>query len=82
MLYFTGKLCKQVSGKLEHKLQAAVPVLCWCFFNLNEKTVVKKRKIPSFLITKMYDIILSAAFSETMFDEAGTTCLNKKRYSK
>ena len=30
--------------KLEHKLQAAVPVLCWCFFNLTEKTIVKKKQ--------------------------------------
>ena len=42
LLYFIGKLCKHVSGKLEYKLQAAVPVLYWYFFNLNEKTVVKK----------------------------------------
>ena len=39
LLYFMGKLCKYVSGKLEYKLQVAVPVLCWYFFNLNEKTV-------------------------------------------
>ena len=47
---------KTVSGKLEHKLQAAVLVLGWYLFNLNEKTIVKKRKMSSFLITKMYDI--------------------------
>ena len=34
----------QFSGKLKRKLQAAVPVLCWYFFNLNEITVVKKVK--------------------------------------
>ena len=34
----------QVSGKLKHKLQAAVPVMYWYFFNLNEITVVKKEK--------------------------------------
>ena len=44
LLYFIGKLCKYVSGKLEYKLQTAVPVLWWCFFNLNEKTVVKNEK--------------------------------------
>ena len=45
------KLCKKVSGKLEHKLQATVPVLRWENGN-------KKRKISSFLnlIAKMYDI--------------------------
>ena len=47
---------KTVSGKSEHKLQAAVLVLGWYLFNLNEKTIVKKRKMSSFLITKMYDI--------------------------
>ena len=56
MLYFKGKLCRYISGKLEHKLQAAVPVLYWYFFNLNEKMIVKKRKISSFLIAKIYDI--------------------------
>ena len=45
---------KYVSVKLEHKLQAVSPVLCWYFFNLNEKTVVKKRKNCLFLIAKMY----------------------------
>ena len=40
---FIGKLCKEVPGKSEHKLEAAVPVLCWYFFNLNEKTIVKKK---------------------------------------
>ena len=34
----------QNSGKLKHKLQAAVPMLCWYFFELNEITVVKKEK--------------------------------------
>ena len=48
-----GLLCF-VPGKLEHKLQAVVPVWCWYFFNLNEKTKVKKNF--SFLISKMYDI--------------------------
>ena len=42
LLYFMGKISKYVSGKLEYNLQAAVPVLCWYFFNLNKKTVVKK----------------------------------------
>ena len=42
LLHFIGKLCKYVSGKSEYELQAAVLVLCWYFFNLNEKTVVKK----------------------------------------
>ena len=32
-------------GNLEHKLQAAIPALCWYFFNLNEKTIVKKKNI-------------------------------------
>ena len=43
LLCFIGKLCKQVPGKLEDKLQAAVSVLYWYFFNLNEKTIVKKK---------------------------------------
>ena len=51
MLYFRGNLCKNVSGKVEYKLQTAVPVLCWYFFNGSEK-----RKIFSFLIAKTYDI--------------------------
>ena len=42
------KLCKEVSGKLEHKLQTTVPVLRWYFFNLNEKTVMKKEKFLHF----------------------------------
>ena len=51
MLYFRGNLCKNVSGKVEYKLQTAVPVLCWYFFNGSEK-----RKIFSSLIAKTYDI--------------------------
>ena len=54
LLCFIGKLCKYVPGKLEHKLEAAVPVLCWYFFNLNKKTKVKKNY--SFLIAKMHCI--------------------------
>ena len=30
----------------------------------------------------MYDWFLSAAFSDVLFDEAGTICLKKKRYFK
>ena len=41
-LFYTKTL--QVSGKWKHKLQAAVPVLCWYFFKLNKITVVKKEK--------------------------------------
>ena len=37
-IYFIVKLCNQVSGKLKHKLQAVVSVLCWYSLNLNEKT--------------------------------------------
>ena len=48
LLYFIGKHCKLVSGKLEYKLQATVPMLCWYFFNLNKKTVVRKEKILQF----------------------------------
>ena len=40
---FTKVEGRVVSGKLEHKLQAAVPGFCWYFFNLNEKTVMKKK---------------------------------------
>ena len=36
------ELQKQVSETLKHNLQAAVPVLCWYFFNLIEITIVKK----------------------------------------
>ena len=57
LLYFMGKNCTYVSGKLEYKLQAAVPVLCWYFFNLVVKTVVKKRNIFSFLIAKICMVI-------------------------
>ena len=44
LLYFIGKLCNYVSGKLEYKLQAAVTVFCWYIFNLSKKTVVKNEK--------------------------------------
>ena len=56
LLCFIGKLGKYVSGKLEHQLQAAVPVLYWYLFNLSEKRVVKKRSVSSFLVAKMYDV--------------------------
>ena len=48
LLCFVGKLCKYVSEKLEYKLQVTVPVLCWYFFNLNEKTLVKKENFFGF----------------------------------
>ena len=41
---------------MKHKLQAAVPVLCWCFFNLNEIMIVGEKNISSFLIAKLYEI--------------------------
>ena len=34
----------QVSGKLKHKLQTAVPVLSRYFFNLNKEKRSEKRK--------------------------------------
>ena len=52
LLCFIGKLCKLVPEKLEHKLQAAVPVLCGYFFNLNNS----EKKNYSFLIAKVYNI--------------------------
>ena len=44
LLYFIAKLYKFLENRNINKLQAAVPVLCWYFFKLNEITVVKKEK--------------------------------------
>ena len=42
---------KQVSGKLEHKLQAVLPLLCWYFFNLNENLKGSEKKKKSFVLS-------------------------------
>ena len=39
-----SKTLQEVCGKLKQKLQTAVPVLRWYFFNLNEITVMNKEK--------------------------------------
>ena len=57
---FIGKLCKYVSGKLEYNLQAAVLVLCWYFFNLNDKTVVKKERFFRFWLLKYILVFISS----------------------
>ena len=41
---------KQVSVKLEHKLQAVLPLLCWYFFNLNENLKDSEKKKKSFVL--------------------------------
>ena len=41
---------KQVSRKLEHKLQAVLLVLCWYFFNLNENLKGSEKKKKSFVL--------------------------------
>ena len=56
LFYFIVEICKYVSRTSKNKLQAAVPVLCWYFFNLNEIVIVKKENISSILIAKMYEI--------------------------
>ena len=43
--FIYSKTYKYVSRKLKHKLQAAVPVFYWYFFNLNKIAVVKKEKL-------------------------------------
>ena len=45
---FVAKRHKYVSGKLKHKLQAAVAVLYWYFFNLNKIAVVKNEEFLHF----------------------------------
>ena len=44
LFHFIVDICKLVSRTLKHKLQAAVPVLSWYFFNLNEMTIANKGK--------------------------------------
>ena len=47
--------------------------MCWHFFDLNEKMIVKKENISSFLLAKIYDInFLSPAFSKGMLKKART----------
>ena len=60
------------------KLQEALTVLCWYFFDLTEITILKKENISPILLAKIYE----NNFSKGMFNEAETICLNMKRYSK
>ena len=43
--------------------------------------IVKKENIALFLLAKMYEINFHH-HKKSMFDEAGTVCLNMKRHSK
>ena len=82
MLYFIGKLYKYVSGKLKHKLQAGVPVLCWYFLNLNEKTVVRK-DFFSFLIAEICMILVFiSSFSRGYVLRSGSNMFEQEKLFK
>ena len=48
---------------LEHKLQAVVPILCWYFSELHEKTIVKKENISSFLQARSQEFLRAGEVS-------------------